>query len=267
MWSGTSLSTWPITLNFWGWGFALRTEIIFSTYLCFTYKNMEALRCLEFITGYRLSCLPSSLVCPLMYSLKNFWSRIKSPGSIIRMTTNSNIDHFCYVPDLNAEVILFNLTNLWNRCFKHPVLTEEECVAHHRRWVCSSCRIPTAQYTLGAWYVFVEWKAQDYCGTQVGWLVGSLSETLHYNATACLCLTLTNYDLYSVSLLICCLLFPPTQHNCMNFFFFFYSFIHMCIHWVISSPCPLPLLSSSLPHSVPGRSCSALITNFVEEKT
>jgi hypothetical protein len=41
--------------------------------------------------------------------------------------------------------------------------------------------------------------------------------------------------------------------------FIFYSFIHMYIHvWAIS-----------LPHhpSLPGRTCSALLSNFVEEKT
>jgi hypothetical protein len=31
-------------------------------------------------------------------------------------------------------------------------------------------------------------------------------------------------------------------------------------------PCPFPPFLP-LPHPVPGRSCSALITNFVEEKT
>jgi hypothetical protein len=44
-----------------------------------------------------------------------------------------------------------------------------------------------------------------------------------------------------------------------------YSFIHVCIHCLGHF---FPLLPSSLPPpSVPGRSCSALITNFVEEKT
>jgi hypothetical protein len=49
--------------------------------------------------------------------------------------------------------------------------------------------------------------------------------------------------------------------------FFFWSFIHMCIHCLghfstlPHSPTLLP------PFSVSGRSCSALITDFVEEKT
>jgi hypothetical protein len=51
-------------------------------------------------------------------------------------------------------------------------------------------------------------------------------------------------------------------------FYFFYSFIHMCIHCLghFSTLLPSPTLSPLLP-SVPGRSCSALITNFVVEKT
>jgi hypothetical protein len=55
------------------------------------------------------------------------------------------------------------------------------------------------------------------------------------------------------------------------FFVFFYSFIHMCIHCLgyfstlPHSPTISPL--PPLPPSVPGRSSSALITNFVEEKT
>jgi hypothetical protein len=51
-------------------------------------------------------------------------------------------------------------------------------------------------------------------------------------------------------------------------FFYYYSFIHMCIH-CLGHFCPLPpsLTLSPFPPSVPGRSCSAFITNFVEEKT
>jgi hypothetical protein len=54
--------------------------------------------------------------------------------------------------------------------------------------------------------------------------------------------------------------------DCYNFVIFKnYSFIHTCIHCLghFSSLPPLPPL---LPASLPGRTCSALITNFVEEK-
>jgi hypothetical protein len=44
--------------------------------------------------------------------------------------------------------------------------------------------------------------------------------------------------------------------------FYYYSFIHMCIH-CLGHFSPLP--SSTLPLS--GRTCSALLSNFVEEKT
>jgi hypothetical protein len=47
--------------------------------------------------------------------------------------------------------------------------------------------------------------------------------------------------------------------------FFKNSFIHMCIHCLshFSPPAPLP----PHPPSLLGRTCSALISNFVEEKT
>jgi hypothetical protein len=45
----------------------------------------------------------------------------------------------------------------------------------------------------------------------------------------------------------------------------FYSFIHMCIHCLgHSSPCPPPTPFPPTP-SLPGRTCSALFSNFVEE--
>jgi hypothetical protein len=49
---------------------------------------------------------------------------------------------------------------------------------------------------------------------------------------------------------------------------FYYSFIHMCVHCLghFSSLPPSPTLSLPLA-SLPGRTCSALISNFVEEKT
>jgi hypothetical protein len=48
-------------------------------------------------------------------------------------------------------------------------------------------------------------------------------------------------------------------------FFIVYSFIHMCIHY-LGHLSPLPPLSPPTP-SLPGRTCSALFSNFVEEKT
>jgi hypothetical protein len=51
--------------------------------------------------------------------------------------------------------------------------------------------------------------------------------------------------------------------------FFLYSFIHMCIH-CLGHFSPILLTPSLSPHptpSFPGRTCSALISNFVEEKT
>jgi hypothetical protein len=61
---------------------------------------------------------------------------------------------------------------------------------------------------------------------------------------------------------------PPTLLILMAFYFiFYYSFIHMCIHCLdhFSPLFPSPTLSPSSP-SVPGRSCSAFINTFVEEK-
>jgi hypothetical protein len=55
--------------------------------------------------------------------------------------------------------------------------------------------------------------------------------------------------------------------------FFNYSFILMCICLGHLSPLPPSSTLSPLPHllspppSLPGRTCSALISNFVEEKT
>jgi hypothetical protein len=46
--------------------------------------------------------------------------------------------------------------------------------------------------------------------------------------------------------------------------FIIHLFICAYIVWVISTPASLTL---SLPPSLPGRTCSALISNFVEEKT
>jgi hypothetical protein len=59
------------------------------------------------------------------------------------------------------------------------------------------------------------------------------------------------------------------QRSCSSFFkntlfiYLFYSFIHMYIHF---STLPLPPASPLTLPSLPGRTCSALISNFVEEK-
>jgi hypothetical protein len=64
--------------------------------------------------------------------------------------------------------------------------------------------------------------------------------------------------------------FSVLQANKLAFLFIclFYSFIHMCVHCLghFSPLPPAPTLSSPTP-SLPGRTCSALISNFVEEKT
>jgi hypothetical protein len=49
-------------------------------------------------------------------------------------------------------------------------------------------------------------------------------------------------------------------------YFFLYSFIHMCIHCLSHfSPLPPAPLSPPPPPSLPGRICSALFSNFVED--
>jgi hypothetical protein len=50
-----------------------------------------------------------------------------------------------------------------------------------------------------------------------------------------------------------------------TYLFFIHLFICAYIVWAISSPCPLPL--PPYTPSLPGRTCSALFSNFVEEKT
>jgi hypothetical protein len=47
-------------------------------------------------------------------------------------------------------------------------------------------------------------------------------------------------------------------------FFLVYSFIHMCIHCLGHLPPTIP--PSPLTPSLPGRTCSAFFSNFVEEK-
>jgi hypothetical protein len=52
------------------------------------------------------------------------------------------------------------------------------------------------------------------------------------------------------------------------YFYFLNSFIHMCIH-CLGHFSPLPPPPSSSPHhlSLPGRICSALISNYVEKES
>jgi hypothetical protein len=57
-----------------------------------------------------------------------------------------------------------------------------------------------------------------------------------------------------------------TISQCPGFFVVVHLFTCAYIVWVISPPCPPPPLLP-LPSSVSGRSHSALITDFVEEKT
>jgi hypothetical protein len=53
-----------------------------------------------------------------------------------------------------------------------------------------------------------------------------------------------------------------------SLFLIYYSFIHICIHYLShSSPLPPTPPSPQHPPLLPGRTCSALISNFVEEKT
>jgi hypothetical protein len=55
-----------------------------------------------------------------------------------------------------------------------------------------------------------------------------------------------------------------------TFFFLLLFLIHLftCVYivWVISPHCSPALPSHPFPTSLPGRTCSALISNFVEEK-
>jgi hypothetical protein len=70
-----------------------------------------------------------------------------------------------------------------------------------------------------------------------------------------------------VEVLFICFQFNKNEIAFLFFWNFFNSFIHMCIHCFGSF---LPLAPSRtlfpLPPSVPGRSCSAFISSFVEEK-
>jgi hypothetical protein len=54
------------------------------------------------------------------------------------------------------------------------------------------------------------------------------------------------------------------EYACHFFLLFIYSYVHTLGHF---SPLP-PIPSLSLPPpSIPGRTCSALFSNFVDEKT
>jgi hypothetical protein len=57
------------------------------------------------------------------------------------------------------------------------------------------------------------------------------------------------------------------RRRCEDFFFIIHLFTCVYIVWVISPTCPSPPPSPPLLPSLPGRTCSALVSNFVEEKT
>jgi hypothetical protein len=52
-------------------------------------------------------------------------------------------------------------------------------------------------------------------------------------------------------------------------FYYYYYYLFTCAYivWVISPLCPLPPTFYPRAPSFPGRTCSALISNFAEEKT
>jgi hypothetical protein len=75
---------------------------------------------------------------------------------------------------------------------------------------------------------------------------------------------------FSIETLVCLYFSAFTNHGNLSFCLlnYYYSFTHMCIHCCLGYFSPLlpsPTLCPLSP-SVPGRSCSAFITNFVEEK-
>jgi hypothetical protein len=55
--------------------------------------------------------------------------------------------------------------------------------------------------------------------------------------------------------------------QCTRLFLFIHLFICAYIVWATSLPCAPPLPSSLPLPSLPGRTCSTLFSNFVEEKT
>jgi hypothetical protein len=57
--------------------------------------------------------------------------------------------------------------------------------------------------------------------------------------------------------------------NAMQFIIITIIHLFTCeyIVWVISTPCPCPPPSPFIPPSLPCKTCPALISNFVEEKT
>jgi hypothetical protein len=57
----------------------------------------------------------------------------------------------------------------------------------------------------------------------------------------------------------------PAKGTKYQILIFHYSYIHMCIHWVISPSCPCPLAIPYTP-SLPSRTCSALLSNFVQRR-
>jgi hypothetical protein len=60
--------------------------------------------------------------------------------------------------------------------------------------------------------------------------------------------------------------FDHFEQGTLHFLFFIHLFTCAYTVWVIFPSCPPLPPFLCLPPSVPGRSCSALITNFVEEK-
>jgi hypothetical protein len=60
----------------------------------------------------------------------------------------------------------------------------------------------------------------------------------------------------------------PVQLSYIFLIFYYFLFIHMCLHCLGHfSPLPPTLSLFPLPPSFPGRTSSALFSNFVEEKT
>jgi hypothetical protein len=70
-------------------------------------------------------------------------------------------------------------------------------------------------------------------------------------------------------LLLNCFLYAFSEFSFLVLFFVVDAYLFTCADtvWVISPLCPPSLPFPPLLPSFPGRTCSALISNFVEEKT